>query len=198
MKASARFDVVRKEDKENKLKAFIQRHLANASREGAPHGMVCLLVARTCDSPVIKALLSFAREPDAPQLRVSALLTNVVAGDAAAASAFELSTGDSCCRLSRDSRLLDAHELLILGQTAVWIGDCMRRDPATTDSYERYSEDCVETAARALVSFGRLWRAAAAPQVNVEAASKSGASFTAASTLFLGEAQTRFIASTRH
>ena len=60
-------------------------------------------------------------------------------------------------RHTPDARLLDAHEQLILGPSSVWVGDCMRRDPAKRDAYECYARDSVETAVWAKRSFDRVW-----------------------------------------
>ena len=60
-------------------------------------------------------------------------------------------------RFVADARLLDAHELLVLGPATAWIGDCMRRDPAKRDAYEFYSEDAPEAARSSARSFDRLW-----------------------------------------
>lgn len=198
MTTFARFDVVRKETKEEKLNAFILRRLARAAEGGLPGEMGCLMIARTSESPVVRALLALGREPHAPALRVCALLTGVAPGATSAAGPIELSLGDSCCRLSRDPRLLDAHELLVLGQSAVWIGDSMRRDPAQSDSYERYSDDCVETAARALTFFGRLWRASALPREDIEPGRTTGANVAAPAMRFVAPPLFRPVAPTRH
>ncbi|MEQ1576200.1 MAG: hypothetical protein ABL894_00975, partial [Hyphomicrobium sp.] len=60
-------------------------------------------------------------------------------------------------RHAPDARLLDAHEQLILGPSSVWVGDCMRRDPAKRDAYECYASDSAETAVWAKRSFDRVW-----------------------------------------
>ena len=60
-------------------------------------------------------------------------------------------------RHAPDVRLLDAHEQLILGPSSVWVGDCMRRDPAKRDAYECYARDSYDTAIWAKRSFDRVW-----------------------------------------
>jgi hypothetical protein len=60
-------------------------------------------------------------------------------------------------RCARHPRLIEAHEQLVLGPQACWIGDSMRRDPTKCDAFESYVEGCGEAAGCALVSFERLW-----------------------------------------
>jgi hypothetical protein len=55
--------------------------------------------------------------------------------------------------------LLEAHEQLILSPTAIWTGDCMRRDPVKRDAYEAYAPDSAETARIAQQCFERVWTA---------------------------------------
>ena len=60
-------------------------------------------------------------------------------------------------RHAPDARLLDAHEQLIIGPATVWVGDCMRRDPAKRDAYECYAHDSIDTAVWAKRSFEQVW-----------------------------------------
>ena len=60
-------------------------------------------------------------------------------------------------RMLTDLRFASAHEQLVLGQGRVWIGDCMRRDPAKRDAFEMYHDNHVSTAAHATASFSKLW-----------------------------------------
>jgi hypothetical protein len=119
-----------------------------------------LLIARTPDSPVAQALRASATAMAAAGIRVRAIFSEVEPGRAAVAVRSEPFSAPSECRLTRDSRLLSAHEQLVLSPERTWIGDCMRREPSKRDTFERYAESCAETARLAASSFERLWRMA--------------------------------------
>lgn len=156
-------NVVRKDEKEAKLTEFTERFLSvrraqmaldlNATEGDA----TCFVVARSADSPVAKVLQSLLPEFSAQSIAIKALYA--LPGDtlpfAAPPSAWALPRIE--CRRASDMRLLEAHELLILGPHTAWVGDCMRREPDKLDAYEFYADDCREMAAAALRSFHRLW-----------------------------------------
>jgi uncharacterized protein with PIN domain len=148
---NARLNVVSKEQKEERLKAFISDHLATvlASPEAAP--TTYRLLALSADSPAARALQALAPELSAAGVTVQTVLAN--RSQSAASQSGE-------CRFVTDVRLRDAHEQLVLDETTVWIGDCMRRDPQRRDTYELFSDACRATAARAVRSFAQIWRAA--------------------------------------
>lgn len=148
----ARMNVVTKEDKEERLRAFIARHLEAQRALGAPTTDITYrLLALSAESPAASALDKLAPELSAAGIKVEALLVR------RSSTAMPATTD---CRFVTDIRLLDAHEQLVLDATTVWIGDCMRRDPLRRDSYELYSEACPATATRAIRSFAQIWRAA--------------------------------------
>jgi hypothetical protein len=159
---NSKINVVRKDEKEAKLTEFIERFLsvrraqavldlaANAGSE------TCYVVARSADSPVAKVLQALMPEFSAQDIAIKALYalpgeTVPCAGPSAwAPPRME-------CRRAGDVRLLEAHEILILGPHTAWVGDCMRREPQSGDAYEFYADDCREMSAAALRSFQRLW-----------------------------------------
>jgi hypothetical protein len=148
----ARMNVVTKEDKEERLRAFIARHIEAQTALGTPVGETTYrLLALSAESPAASALNHLAPELSAAGIKVEALLIR-----RSSASMHEAAD----CRFVTDVRLLDAHEQLVLDATTVWIGDCMRRDPLRRDSYELYSDTCPATAGRAVRSFAQIWRAA--------------------------------------
>lgn len=154
-------NVVRKEEKEARLREFIIRDLearrAASNCDGSTH---YLMIARSLDSPVARAVLSVsARVAEAGiPLKFLLLMEDSVARDLDGFGEDHLSRIDA--RLLSDSRLLDAHEFLVLGPNTVWVGDCMRRDPAKRDAYEFYSDAAVDASRSAARSFDRLWRIA--------------------------------------
>lgn len=153
-------DIVRLEDKETKLKAFIRTVVEQATAAPDASGTAgnVLLVARSVDSPVAKAVASLVREGAiaGPVKAVLALLPRDGA-DASACETMAALVGSHGGRVVRDSRLFDAHEQLVLGPASSWFGDCMRRDPMKRDAYECYAADCSKTAGWARTSFDRLW-----------------------------------------
>lgn len=147
-----RMDVVKREEKEAKLTAFIASNLAANPASTQPW----LLVARSAESPVVKALDALAPALAAAGRTVTALLTQASPGiaDGTAMPALKFA-GE--VRVTHDIRLLDAHEILCLDGDTSWIGDCMRREPAKRDAYECYAANCAETADWSRKAFDRLW-----------------------------------------
>ncbi len=153
-----RMNVVKKEDKEAKIREFITQDLL-ARLNGAPSNCACyLLMALSSESPVALALASLATE-----LAAAGISVHVVFARAGHPVKTEAATGFervAVLRHAADARLLDAHEQLVLGPGTVWVGDCMRRDPAKRDAYECYALDSAETAVWAKRSFDRVWNRA--------------------------------------
>jgi len=155
-----RVSVTRHGDKEQKLRDFVFQHLV-AARDRAEVGRFSQIqvVARSIDSPVVKAIVSLAREIAGAGMSVRLILAQADQEtfgdtwfDAGQAIGFPHEV-----RLARHPRLIEAHEQLVLGPQACWIGDSMRRDPTKCDAFESYVEGCGEAAGCALVSFERLW-----------------------------------------
>jgi len=154
--------VVRKDQKGAMLRDFVLRNITarreTANSDCAP---ICL-VARSFESPVARVLISMADEIAALGLHVRAVITAIDSGDFGGDIAVGLGAPFTSrnTRVVRDARLYDAHEQLILDGMTTWIGDCMRREPSKTDSYERFAENCPITAKWARRSFTSLWQAA--------------------------------------
>jgi len=147
-----RMHVVRKEEKEARLTAFVAEQLAVAIACNA-HGRDMTVLALSFDSPVLKAVAAQAAAIRAAGLRVRVI---AVLAEGASDVVTSLLAGVDV-RSACDGRLLDAHEQLAVGDKVAWIGDCMRREPTKRDAYEIYSADCAESAALAHRSFDRVW-----------------------------------------
>jgi hypothetical protein len=147
-------------DKVSKLSAFIGEDLDARSAHGMQVTGGCyLLVARSPDSPVAQALRAHAARLSAMGIRIRAIFSEVdMSVPSQLLAPFSL---PSECRLTRDPRLLAAHEQLSLTPTYTWVGDCMRREPGKRDALERYAPNCAQTGAHATRSFESLWRATA-------------------------------------
>jgi len=150
-----RVSVTRHEEKEQSLKDFLLQHMASARDQGAAGpGSDLLIVARSLESPVIKAITGLADEIAAAHLSVRLILAQVDRDLNGADWAFLHEI-----RWAKHPRLIEAHEQLVIDAQTCWIGDCMRRDPAKCDAYESFVEGCGEAAGCAAVSFERLWHA---------------------------------------
>jgi hypothetical protein len=155
---SSRFTVTRHEDKEQRLKEFILQHIKDADLAVARSEI--LIVARSVDSPVVRAIGNIEPQIGAARLLVRMILAQVEPDTASGlAEAGANAAFDHEIRWARHPRLIEAHEQLVLGPATCWIGDCMRRDPSKCDAFENYVEDCGEAAGCAAVSFERLWSA---------------------------------------
>jgi hypothetical protein len=153
--------VVRKEEKEAKLRDFVRQHMQRLAAANA-RGVCYLLVARSVESPIAKALAFLAEDMAAAGISVAVVLAKADGGPLSTEMPSIRALASAGCSLLADPRLLDAHELLVLGPKTAWIGDCMRREPAKRDAYECYSYDSGEVAGWARHSFDRLWQAAEA------------------------------------
>ncbi len=158
--ANSRMNIVRKGDKENKLKEFITRYLAQRDSEppaAAEADQTVFVVARSSESPVAKVLAELMPELSARGITLKALYA--LPGEMPQAVSVHSSWAPPRieCRNAHDVRLLEAHETLVLGPRTAWVGDCMRREPGHGDAYEFYADDCFEMSAAALRSFNRLW-----------------------------------------
>jgi hypothetical protein len=154
-----RVSVTRHEEKEHKLQEFLSQHIARL-RPGsdAAHPAHFLLVARSLESPVVKAITTLGEDMATAGIGLRLILAHADRDPApedwgrSVAFTHEI-------RWARHPRLVEAHEQLVVGPETCWIGDCMRRDPAKCDAYESFVEDCGEAAGCATVSFERLWHA---------------------------------------
>ncbi len=143
-------------EKISRLTAFIADDLDARAATGMHATDACyLLIARSAESPVAQALRAHADRISSMGLRLRAIFSEIDQAGAHLAAPFVV---PSECRIARDSRLLAAHEQLVLTPTRTWLGDCMRREAGKRDAFERYAHDCAQTGAHATRSFESLWR----------------------------------------
>jgi len=156
-----RVSIARHADKEQSLRQFLLRHLA-----GTEPGQLSDLqiVARSLDSPLIKAITSLGQDIAGAGLSVRLILAQLDQAPTPQAWARLVPFAHEI-RWAKHPRLIEAHEQLVIGPETCWIGDCMRRDPAKCDAYESFIEGCGEAAGGAAVSFERLWLASQAVAV---------------------------------
>lgn len=144
-----------KSDKESRLLSFMADALSSSKEE--TH---ITLVARGTDSPVAHALASIlTASGNAPRsIRVVLFDIDTTVEDHAKTSILDIASAEF--RVLPDSRFVDAHEQLVIGDVHVWIGDCMRRDPAKRDAFEVYHLNVEAATANTSASFAKLWASA--------------------------------------
>jgi len=154
-----RMSVTRRGEKEQRLGEFIGEYLGDAQHARPQPGTEILLVARSVESPVVKAIAAQAAEIAAAGYGVRLIVAQTDVDSMPRGWAL-CDTVDVDCevRWARKPRLIEAHEQLVLGPQTCWIGDSMRREPAKCDAYETYIDDCTKTTAVAILSFERMWQ----------------------------------------
>ncbi len=150
--------VIKKEEKEPRVTAFIKDHLTRRRRAGGTEPAEYLLIARSPSSPVCRAIKNLAATLEKHNITVRAVFTTL---DASAPLSEPGDFGSllepADARLVDDVRLFEAHEQLVLDSEICWVGDCMRREPAKRDAYECYSTNSEELALTATKAFANFW-----------------------------------------
>lgn len=155
MTSPSRMQVVRKEEKELRLQEFIRHELTAMGNMAA--GARCMLLARSPESPVARALATFSAALDDNAIAPRVIFS--MPGGSDASRPADLDWLQRCTvRFARHPQLVDAHEILIIGTQASWVGDSMRRDPAKRDAYESHTHACNIAADHMARSFEQLWQ----------------------------------------
>jgi len=194
--------VVKKEEKQAHIDAFIRRDLATRSNDTASGGDCYLLVARSTDSPVVQALAALSDEIAAAGVTIHAIFMAIdgsVTETSLALSDHEGKFAD--VRITNDTRLFDAHEQLVVSDDSAWIGDILRREPSKTDAYENFCEQAPEPTGWARLAFERLWQlsnAIAKVQFCDGAMGDNGQPFSAFAATVSDQTDTGPIFGTRH
>jgi hypothetical protein len=149
---SARMAVVKKEEKEAKVRQFLIEVLNARGSSSAHAPPVLRVLAQSMDSPVVRAVDALKVELIAASVGVEIVFAKVDA-----TKPLPLDQVALAYRQLTDPRFHDAHELLVLEPNTAWVGDCMRRDPVVRDSFELHSADHIETAKWAAKSFSQVW-----------------------------------------
>jgi hypothetical protein len=159
--------VVKRDEKEAKMTQFILGEIAS--------GRVSIngqwsVIALSLQSPVVAAMQRVVNDlGSASELQIQIMVGDRTKHlDGAGFEGIESLT----VRSSTSSRLLDAHEQLVLGDLSSWTGDCMRRDPRERDAFETYGGDDRQLAKWATRGFERIWATARPLNVRLE---RSGA-----------------------
>lgn len=149
-----------REEREAKLKDFVAANLALRLAAAGEESNCYTVLARGPDSPVAAALASLASELASSSITVRAILLDLdgMSEDPIKISLLDMSNVE--IRLLQDPRFTSAHEQLVLSNGRLWIGDCMRRDPAKRDAFEMFHDQNPAAATHAAVSFSRMWASA--------------------------------------
>lgn len=150
-----RVDVVKHEDKEQRLRQFVLAGLGACRLEGRTIDVV----ARSLESPVIRALcaLQAGGELGGIGIRIVVVESSLSFGPLPVSKPPTVALENCVARQIKDRRVLDAHEQMVLSSSIFWVGDCMRRDPSRRDAFETTSMFGVRAAAFAAASFEKLW-----------------------------------------
>jgi hypothetical protein len=152
--------VTKRGEKEQRLGEFISEYLAEARSVRPQPNLEVLLIARSVDSPVVRAVTALAPEIAAAGYSVRMIVAQADRETLPPGWVLSEAVEVDCeVRWARKPRLIEAHEQLVLGPQTCWTGDTMRRDPAKCDAYETFIDACAKTAASAATSFERLWLA---------------------------------------
>ncbi|MEZ5853256.1 MAG: hypothetical protein R3D67_00375 [Hyphomicrobiaceae bacterium] len=167
-----------KEEQEKKLKTFM---LEQAGTSPAETTDALAVLAQSPSSPVVRALLALSDDLAKRGLGAKIILT----GGALAARDETWNLVFSSrfvheIRLTTNPRILDGHEQLVIADRALWFGDCMRRDPAKIDGFEKFSANSPVEARSARTTFTRLWQSAQPVYTSAAIASISVDRLTAA------------------
>lgn len=147
-----------KEEREHKLRDFI---LAAIGAGEIGQDKTVIVLARSPDSPVMRALLSVSVElADCGAGAAIILAGGAVAAEDETWSIVFAGNFANEIRLTTNPRVLDGHEQLVIGNSAVWYGDTMRRDPWKRDAFATFLAGDPVAARRARATFARLWASA--------------------------------------
>ena len=142
-------------DRTEEVAQFVREQIsAGLSEAGAIEVSVVALSAK---SPVVHALRTAYNNDMSHSVRLRLILATMPENDPVQEMA-DLAPIE--VRWAANPRFLDAHEQLVIGESASWTGDCMRRDPEKRDAYQSFNSNCLEATGWARISFERLWGSA--------------------------------------
>lgn len=145
--------VVKRDEKEARLTQFILEEIASGRVSLSGEWRV---LALTLESPVLAAIERVLADLGcASNLKLSIVLAT--SAKKVDQRRFE-GAGKVVYRSAGCTRLLDAHEQMVLGAHSSWTGDCMRRNPRERDAFETFGSNNSELADWAKKSFDRIWQ----------------------------------------
>lgn len=152
----------RDEEKALRIKGYLSEFVMSLAAAPADCRRDIYVLARAVESPVLAAALALSQELAAVRAPLFAIIGAPGPDEeeldllrAKAAAPFDLTV-----RIARHPRLADAHEQLVLGDSATWYGDSLRRDPWKRDAFESFTARDSAKARTARLAFYRLWQVA--------------------------------------
>ncbi len=167
--------------------AFISLFLESlADKTGAgSRNRTISIIARSPESPVVKAIISRSDELKQHHASVQAIFADMSAEGALAEFSGALSglnAGAHACdniRWARNACLKDAHEQLILGTEMCWSGDCMRREPGKCNSLDLFEAAAPGVVRLGILAFDAIWAISEPVSASRLRASKPSAAYAA-------------------
>ncbi len=158
LKPPTGIQVIKKEDKEAFLRAFILQDIESRKSNAAQSDAEYLVVARCWDSPVISAIGGLQNEIARAKVGLRIIVSTINTFETFPLSnKLDALIAVGQVRLITDARLFDVHEQLVLNSKTCWIGDVIRREPTKRDAYEQYWNDDASAVTWSKSAFERIW-----------------------------------------
>ncbi len=139
--------------KTSEIAAFVSNQVAYLSDQAQATSEL-LVIAGASQNPVVSAVRAAVSEGGPLGLKLKLILATMpetdFANEMTALAPLEV-------RVTSSQDLRHAHEQLVIGDGATWIGDCMRRDPTKRDALQSFNTSCEDTIRWARISFDRIW-----------------------------------------
>lgn len=146
-----------REEKEASLISFMSEVIERARVSAGETQLQWTVLARNLESPCARAIAKIAADQTSSLLAIRAIVLDAETPALSHAGPSLSDIDIAELRILKDPRFTAAHEQLVLGESRVWIGDCMRRDPVKRDAFELFHADEPVAARHASASFERLW-----------------------------------------
>lgn len=146
-----------REEKEASLISFMSEVIERARESAGETQLQWSVLARNLESPCARAIAKIAADQTSSLLAIRAIVLDAETPALSHAGPSLPDIDIAELRILKDARFTAAHEQLVLGETRVWIGDCMRRDPVKRDAFQLFHGDEPFAARHARTSFERLW-----------------------------------------
>ena len=145
-----------REEKEASLISFMSEVIERARESAGETQLQWSVLARNLESPCARAIAKIAADQTSSLLAIRAIVLDAETPALSHAGPSLPDIDIAELRILEDARFTAAHEQLVLGETRVWICDCMRRDPVKRDAVPLFHGDAPVSARHARPTFERL------------------------------------------